>query len=263
MTPSDDLVRRLRDEILAAYKEHYDFPSQGESHMRDCLDDILEAQFAARAEPLLPHIGTGDTPKPWTDEDKARLLAALEPYARPTKPDAMTYAADVMEKHGWHQLAHDSAERLAYAALRMEVADAPPDRAEPQPVAWRIRIGDSDRWGYCDTEEDADFLGKQSGLRYVKEPLCHPPACALGGEPETVSAVIAAGLKPQIDLALHEHAKGYALGFQEAREAAKAACRKVAEKANADYEHTLQGYYEGMSDGADACETAIAVLDKP
>lgn len=51
MTPSDDLVRRLRDEILAAYKEHYDFPSQGESHMRDCLDDILEAQFAARAEP--------------------------------------------------------------------------------------------------------------------------------------------------------------------------------------------------------------------
>ena len=40
-----------------------------------------------------------------------------------------------------------------------------------QPVAWRIKIGDSDIWGYCDSESDADFYGNASGIRYVKEPL--------------------------------------------------------------------------------------------
>lgn len=40
----------------------------------------------------------------------------------------------------------------------------------------------------------------------------------------TVKLKSDAGMKPQIDLALHEHAKGYALGFQEAREAAAKVC---------------------------------------
>jgi hypothetical protein len=43
--------------------------------------------------------------------------------------------------------------------------------AGDKPVAWRLRIGDSDLWSYTTTEADADFYGKQSGLRYVKEPL--------------------------------------------------------------------------------------------
>lgn len=53
--PDSEAARLLRDRILAAYKEHYDFPPQGESHMRDVLDDELDAllsrQPAAR-EPI-------------------------------------------------------------------------------------------------------------------------------------------------------------------------------------------------------------------
>lgn len=33
---------------------------------------------------------------------------------------------------------------------------------------WGIRIGDSDRWAYTNSESDADFWGKQSGLKYEK-----------------------------------------------------------------------------------------------
>lgn len=40
-----------------------------------------------------------------------------------------------------------------------------------EPVAWRIRIGDSDIWGYCSNEGEADFHGNASGLKYLKEPL--------------------------------------------------------------------------------------------
>lgn len=38
-------------------------------------------------------------------------------------------------------------------------------------VAWMIRIGDAPHWSYCETESDADFYGKQSGMRYEKKPL--------------------------------------------------------------------------------------------
>jgi hypothetical protein len=37
-----------------------------------------------------------------------------------------------------------------------------------RPYGWLIRKGASDMWAYCDTEEDADFYGKQSGLKYEK-----------------------------------------------------------------------------------------------
>jgi uncharacterized protein (DUF885 family) len=37
-----------------------------------------------------------------------------------------------------------------------------------RPFGWLIRKGDSDVWAYCDNEEDADFYGKQSGLKYEK-----------------------------------------------------------------------------------------------
>ena len=44
-----------------------------------------------------------------------------------------------------------------------------------EPVAWQIRIGDSDDWSWLDSEEAADFYGKQSGLRYEKRPLYTAP----------------------------------------------------------------------------------------
>jgi len=52
-------------------------------------------------------------------------------------------------------------------------APAEPARADRQGVAlseevWGVRIGDSDRWAYTNSESDADFWGKQSGLKYEK-----------------------------------------------------------------------------------------------
>jgi len=47
---------------------------------------------------------------------------------------------------------------------------------EIKPIAWRIRLGDSDLWSYVDNEADADFYIKQSGLKkFGKEPLYAAP----------------------------------------------------------------------------------------
>lgn len=50
--------------------------------------------------------------------------------------------------------------------------------AAQEAVVWGIRIGDSDSWGYTNNEEQADFLGKQSGLPYEKKPLYAAPVAA-------------------------------------------------------------------------------------
>jgi hypothetical protein len=42
---------------------------------------------------------------------------------------------------------------------------------ESEAVAWQLRIGDSPDWSFCSEEWQADFYGKQSGLRYEKRPL--------------------------------------------------------------------------------------------
>lgn len=47
--------------------------------------------------------------------------------------------------------------------------------AAQEAVVWGIRIGASDSWGYTNNEEQADFLGKQSGLPYEKKPLYAAP----------------------------------------------------------------------------------------
>jgi len=65
---------------------------------------------------------------------------------------------------------HDEA--VARAAWQACAALATPSPGKaPQddaPEVWGLRIGDSDRWAYTETEADADFLGKQSGLPYEK-----------------------------------------------------------------------------------------------
>jgi hypothetical protein len=59
------------------------------------------------------------------------------------------------------------------------IGTAPVQPAPAQePVAWQIRIGDSPDWAWADTEADADFYGKQSGLRYEKRPLNTTPPAA-------------------------------------------------------------------------------------
>ena len=67
------------------------------------------------------------------------------------------------------------------AMLAVDAAeDAMAALKKAEAVAWRIRIGSSDTWGYCGSETDADFYGKASGLTYIKEPLyAHAPAVAV------------------------------------------------------------------------------------
>lgn len=42
----------LTDRIIAAYKEHYSFPPQGESHMHDCIMDVLGPDVVPSDEPI-------------------------------------------------------------------------------------------------------------------------------------------------------------------------------------------------------------------
>ena len=55
-----------------------------------------------------------------------------------------------------------------------------------EPVAWRVRIGDSPTWGYCDAEWQADFYGRQSGLKYIKEKLYAAPVAETEQTADTV-----------------------------------------------------------------------------
>ncbi len=48
-------------------------------------------------------------------------------------------------------------------------------KAQSEPAAWRVQVGDSDIWGYIENESDADFHGKQSGLKYKKQCLYTTP----------------------------------------------------------------------------------------
>ncbi len=48
--PAQDGVEVITDKIIAEYKEHYDFPSQGESHMHDCITSELEGVPAGEAD---------------------------------------------------------------------------------------------------------------------------------------------------------------------------------------------------------------------
>ena len=42
----------IAERIIAAYKERYDFPPQGESHMRDCIVDELSAKIVSNVPNL-------------------------------------------------------------------------------------------------------------------------------------------------------------------------------------------------------------------
>jgi hypothetical protein len=80
-------------------------------------------------------------------------------------------------------LKHDIASSLdsltKESEARIKAEDELAELANQKPVAWAIRVGDSDTWSYADSESDADFYCKQSGLKCEKRPLfAHPPAAA-------------------------------------------------------------------------------------
>ncbi len=49
--PDAGAPEALADKIIAAYKEHYDFPPQGESHMHDCISMELDSLAAPHVAP--------------------------------------------------------------------------------------------------------------------------------------------------------------------------------------------------------------------
>jgi hypothetical protein len=70
------------------------------------------------------------------------------------------------------------AERICAQGERIEAryrAALAAEKVAAEPVAWMIRIGDSNVWSYTQLESDADFYGKQSGMKYEKRPLYAAP----------------------------------------------------------------------------------------
>jgi hypothetical protein len=108
-----------------------------------------EAQLSARINPTLPA----------TPEQEKQLDAVLDRiFSEPER----CYAPSCGKWDG-----NDSC-TCQHAALAAEKAAA-------EPVAWMIRIGDSNVWSYTQLESDADFYGKQSGMKYEKRPLYAAP----------------------------------------------------------------------------------------
>jgi hypothetical protein len=147
---SKDLIEVLRE--LADGKDCYlweaaDRIEQLErelEHANGTIDD-LRAQVKRQAEMLRSH---SESIHPnfdaWWDSDKSS-----------TTPN--TYK-------GWEE----SCRQAWYAAI-----DAL--KAQSEPVAWRVQVGDSNIWGYVENESDADFHGKLSGLKYKKQSLYTTP----------------------------------------------------------------------------------------
>ena len=61
-------IRELTNKIIADYKEHYDFPTQGESHMHDCITSDLEeiAPLKKTPEPVGFQIRNSYSKNEWT-----------------------------------------------------------------------------------------------------------------------------------------------------------------------------------------------------
>lgn len=156
----------------------------------------LKADMIRAAVAAMPHTNpgvaddllSGDTMHTEADDVVAIFCAGM----RAAAPDPLTDAApELLEALILMVRTHDEpAETMlqemkeqqwldkARAAIAKATGAAPAAPAEP--VAWRIRIGASDVWGYSDSESDADFYGVQSGLPYVKQPLYAAPAAPAG-----------------------------------------------------------------------------------
>ncbi|TDY26262.1 hypothetical protein B0G81_6772 [Paraburkholderia sp. BL6665CI2N2] len=80
------------------------------------------------------------------------------------------------------KMAADLIEQQEAARIR-ELEAAASAQATVGAVAWMLRIGDSDVWTYTRLESDADFYGKQSGLKYEKRPLYAAPTASDAWQP--------------------------------------------------------------------------------
>lgn len=68
--------KEIADKIIAAYKAHYSFPPQGESHMHDCIMDALEAtirKMAARISYLEKYAKLSESDRKVLDDFVERI----------------------------------------------------------------------------------------------------------------------------------------------------------------------------------------------
>jgi len=88
-------IRELADKIIADYKEHYDFPTQGESHMHDCIVGDLEefAQLEKAPDPAGFQIRNSYSKNEWTGRhgftttEEAEQCGAEWRYVYTSPPD--------------------------------------------------------------------------------------------------------------------------------------------------------------------------------
>lgn len=117
---------------------------------------------------------------PMTDPTDA--IAALEPFAPTVEldyPDDKPTTITIWTGENSHMMpgpvwgAFRRAREVRSALLSAQ------EQAE-KPVAWRVKIGDSDIWAFAKSKDDANWRVKQSGLRGVVEPLYVQPQPAVG-----------------------------------------------------------------------------------
>jgi len=61
--------------------------------------------------------------------------------------------------------------KIVYMVIDELVANGHLSPKTHEPIAWRVKRGSSNVWGYCETEKEADFFGSEGQMKYVKEPL--------------------------------------------------------------------------------------------
>ena len=95
-------AKELADKIIEDYKQHYSFPWQGESHMRDCIMEALTA-----APPATQTAGMVMVPLEPTEESLQNITDALLGF----------YGHEL-------QLSEDPADKLTVREARLEAARA-------------------------------------------------------------------------------------------------------------------------------------------
>jgi hypothetical protein len=83
----------------------------------------------------------------------------------------LSIPTDTMEQWAARHFDRGFARGVAETLRKQEIAL----KAQSEPVAWRVQVGDSNIWGYVENESDADFHGKLSGLKYKKQSLYTTP----------------------------------------------------------------------------------------
>jgi hypothetical protein len=156
--------------------ENYSDPSKEQDAFCKAASAASEVEKAARAM-----LATAPT-APQQDEGLRAVLEGLECEEIDTlmlaKPEILRAVGVEIAKAAKLWAAVTTAPQQSAADYLDELAIEHHSTVAPQQeaVAWRVRLGDSNMWGYCDGEWEADFNIRQSGMKkYEKQPLYASP----------------------------------------------------------------------------------------